>query len=332
MYWRRFPVSSIPLDDSHAFEHWLRARWTEKDRLIEGYLRTGRFPADKGVSRSRDGKLHRGAGYIETEIKPTYWYEFLQVFAPMGLFALVLYVFYGALPRRIIKTFDKRLMVDEAVKNQIKLPEKPQLLDAVLKALGDEKFGLKSAKTAQKLAANRETIQKALQSGLLRPKIGIEGTQPLVIKDKTPQRAPIEGSDTSKLSTNGTTKAKTKTNTVKPHQPNTVSTQSKTKKQAELKNTANLATKKVLPKKPEAIHATNPAIKKPETKQATTPAPRKLDVKNETKPTVKRETGVPKKIDKVNGSSSNQGAPKKLGVPPKIGSASNQPQPKSKPR
>lgn len=166
MYWRRFPVSSIPLHDSSKFEYWLRARWTEKDRLIEHYYRTGRFPADTGVSQGSDGKTRRGAGYIETEIKPTHWYEFLQIFAPIGLFALVLYVFYGALPKRILKTFDKKLVVDEASKNeQAKLPEKPQLFDAVLKAFGDEMFGLKNAATTQRLAMSSGLLQRAMQTG-----------------------------------------------------------------------------------------------------------------------------------------------------------------------
>lgn len=166
MYWRRFPVSSIPLHDSHKFEYWLRARWTEKDRLIEHYYRTGRFPADTDVSQGSDGKTRRGAGYIETEIKPTHWYEFLQIFAPIGLFALVLYVFYGALPKRILNTFDKKLVVDEASKNeQAKLPEKPQLFDAVLKAFGDEMFGLKNAVTTQRLAMGSGLLQRAVQTG-----------------------------------------------------------------------------------------------------------------------------------------------------------------------
>ena len=211
-------------------------------------------------------------------------------------------------------------MVDETVKNQIKVPEKPQLLDAVLKALGDEKYGLKSLKTAQKLAADRETIQKALQNGLLRQKLGIEETPPPAVKNEKAQGASIKGSNISKLSSNDTTKVKIQTNDVKNQQPNTASTQSKPKKHAdsaprklEPKNTASSAPKKLIPKKPEATHATGPAVKKPEAKQATTPASRKLDIKREAKPVAKRETGVPKKLDKVNASASHQGAPKKSG-------------------
>lgn len=180
MYWRRFPVSSIPLHDSHKFEYWLRARWTEKDRLIEHYYRTGRFPADTDVSQGADGKTRRGAGYIETEIKPTHWYEFLQIFAPIGLFALVLYVFYGALPKRILKTFDKKIVVNEASKNeQDKLPEKQELFDAVLKTFGDEMFGLKNAATTQKLAMGSGLFQKAMQTGQVaaRPRLGTSPAQ-----------------------------------------------------------------------------------------------------------------------------------------------------------
>ncbi len=77
--------------------------------LLGIYYRTGRFPADKGVDRGADGKVRRGAGYIETEVKSVRWYEFLQIFAPVGLFALVLYMFYGAIPKEVVSSADKLL-------------------------------------------------------------------------------------------------------------------------------------------------------------------------------------------------------------------------------
>ncbi|KAI4159645.1 MAG: hypothetical protein LQ342_006412 [Letrouitia transgressa] len=110
MYWRRFDVSSIPVDNDKAFDNWLRARWIEKDQLLQYYQKTGHFPADKGVSKLTDGRIVRGAGYIETEIKPNRWYEYLQIFAPVGLLALILYMFYGALPRRIVKDIDQQVL------------------------------------------------------------------------------------------------------------------------------------------------------------------------------------------------------------------------------
>ncbi|KAL9073693.1 MAG: hypothetical protein Q9161_002731 [Pseudevernia consocians] len=147
MYWRRFRVSSIPLDDPKTFELWLRSRWIEKDKFIEDYLRTGRFPADHGISKNSKGETIRGAGHIEAEIKPKYWYEFLQVFAPIGLFALVLYMFYGALPTEIlnkIKSIDQKTVIkqiDAYQKGQIKIPNQKQLKVAAAKALQDQDNG-----------------------------------------------------------------------------------------------------------------------------------------------------------------------------------------------
>lgn len=152
MYWRRFAISSIPLDDSRAFEHWLRARWTEKDNLIEYYYQHGNFPADVGVDKGPDGNTRRGAGYIETQVRPAHWYEFLQIFAPTGLFALILYCFYGALPQRLIKSFNKQAVIDtiDSVKqNQLKGPEKKHLSDYAINALVSN-IGTQNTVAAQK--------------------------------------------------------------------------------------------------------------------------------------------------------------------------------------
>jgi 1-acyl-sn-glycerol-3-phosphate acyltransferase len=104
MYWRRFKISTIPIDNDKAFDLWLQARWREKDYLLELYHRTGRFPADSGVEKAAQGSTRRGAGVIECQVKSTRWYEFLQIFAPMGVLALVLYAFYGSLPKQYRKS------------------------------------------------------------------------------------------------------------------------------------------------------------------------------------------------------------------------------------
>jgi len=141
MYWRRFRVSTIPLDDPTKFELWLRQRWLEKDKFIEDYLRTGRFPADKGSGKDSKGQNITGAGHIEAEIKPKYWYEFLQVFAPIGLFALVLYMFYGALPTEVlnkIKSIDQRTVLKKIAayqRGEIKIPDQEKLKAEAVKAL-----------------------------------------------------------------------------------------------------------------------------------------------------------------------------------------------------
>ncbi|KAI4132003.1 MAG: hypothetical protein LQ341_006318 [Variospora aurantia] len=123
MYWRRFDVWSIPADDDRAFDNWLRARWIEKDQLLDHYQKTGRFPADTGVDELPDGRKRRGAGYIETEIKPNKWYEYLQIFAPVGLLALVLYMFYGGLPKRFVKDIGKQVAQKSQVPGAIEGPE-----------------------------------------------------------------------------------------------------------------------------------------------------------------------------------------------------------------
>jgi len=108
MYWRRFKISTIPIDNDKAFNLWLQARWREKDYLMELYHRTGRFPADAGVEKASDGSARRGAGVIESQVRSTHWYEFLQIFAPMGVLALVLYAFYGSLPKQYRKSIKKQ--------------------------------------------------------------------------------------------------------------------------------------------------------------------------------------------------------------------------------
>ena len=144
MYWRRFKVSQIPLKDPKKFEIWLRQRWTEKDKFIEDYLCTGRLPADKGTCKNGKGEKVTGAGYIEAEIKPKYWYEFLQVFAPIGLFALVLYMFYGALPAEVlnkIQSIDQKTVLKKISayqRGQVKIPDQERLKAAAMKALQDQ--------------------------------------------------------------------------------------------------------------------------------------------------------------------------------------------------
>lgn len=91
MYWRRFPVSSIPLpktsnptsQESEAFSNWLMARWKEKELLLEGYARDGRFPADEehNMEGEPGAGMIKGAGFIETEVRLAHWYEILHIFS-----------------------------------------------------------------------------------------------------------------------------------------------------------------------------------------------------------------------------------------------------------
>jgi len=87
MYWRRFAVADLPLDDPKEFAAWVTARWEEKEQLLEQYFRTGLFPADE-ASLPAMGKSK--AGYVDTEVKLGKWYEIGQLLVvPATLVLLV---------------------------------------------------------------------------------------------------------------------------------------------------------------------------------------------------------------------------------------------------
>ena len=90
MHWRRFALSSIPLDDAKEFEAWLLERWREKDDLLELWYNTGRFPADP--SSADEAKGISKEGYIETEMTLNNWTEIGQIFVVLAAFALVVNV------------------------------------------------------------------------------------------------------------------------------------------------------------------------------------------------------------------------------------------------
>ncbi|KAH8815676.1 acyltransferase-domain-containing protein [Xylogone sp. PMI_703] len=89
MYWRRFAIADMPLDDPQKFELWLRDRWYEKDALMEEYMKTGRFPEPKGVMNGNATKDAVKSRLIETEVKSNHWWEVLLIFQVLAAFALV---------------------------------------------------------------------------------------------------------------------------------------------------------------------------------------------------------------------------------------------------
>ncbi len=94
LYWRRFALSSIPLDDQENFDKWLLNEWRKKDDLIEQYVSTGRFPAfeDSEDKRSTsNGVILSGdkGGFIETKMKLEHQWEIGQVFVVLAAFGLV---------------------------------------------------------------------------------------------------------------------------------------------------------------------------------------------------------------------------------------------------
>ena len=86
MYWRRFSIENIPLDDANEFEKWLKQRWEEKDQLLEYFSQNGCFPADDAATDEKT------KGRIDTEVRLVKWYEVGQIFVVLATFALVLNV------------------------------------------------------------------------------------------------------------------------------------------------------------------------------------------------------------------------------------------------
>lgn len=97
MYWRRFAVSDIPIDDHAQFDRWVMDRWLEKEAILESYALNGRFPADEGhdsegepAMNGYDGsEVAQGAGFIETTVRLAHWYEIGHIFSVLASFALL---------------------------------------------------------------------------------------------------------------------------------------------------------------------------------------------------------------------------------------------------
>ncbi|KAI9716103.1 MAG: hypothetical protein M1812_005530 [Candelaria pacifica] len=281
MFWRRFAVSSIPLDNPKEFDLWLRARWVEKDRLLEYYHRHNRFPADEGIERLGNGKTRRGAGFIETEIKPNYWFEFMQVFAPMGLFALVLYLFYGALPESFTKSIDKKTMLDlatsvgsnpatgpipQASGNRMVDLQSPGTIHEMPAKLGPSRANAQSQRSSKKTA--RVVKAPPGQTQAHKKPLKAASTKKTSNNDKAPLHSQVSGA---------ATKQQPHTNSKEAHGLQKASTKPK---KLEVKSDRNMG-----PKKLEARSQSGQGSKKlqsnnPELKSVAKPAPRKLDVEH----------------------------------------------------
>jgi hypothetical protein len=138
----------------------------EKDGLIEAYYRHGRFPADRGAHKTAEGKIVRGAGHIETEIKSNYWYEFLQIFAPVGVLALVLYMFYNALPTAYTKALDRQGAIKKAEQLQgtpVTLQKRQLLTRSASNVAGDQDSLLSKAMTIYADLSKNAAVRKVVQ-------------------------------------------------------------------------------------------------------------------------------------------------------------------------
>ena len=83
MYWRKFRVSEIPLDDPPAFEKWLMMRWREKDALLEGFMQDGQFPPNPPAEEK--AKRRARGRFWETSVRERWSGEFVLIFAPVAV-------------------------------------------------------------------------------------------------------------------------------------------------------------------------------------------------------------------------------------------------------
>lgn len=78
MHWRRFAVSSIPLDTLASFDAWLQVRWLEKEKLLEHHTKTGNFPSSLDLGAQRGGGKQ---SVITTSVKLGSWMEIWKFLA-----------------------------------------------------------------------------------------------------------------------------------------------------------------------------------------------------------------------------------------------------------
>lgn len=88
MYWRRFAVKDIPLNNVEEFDVWLQKRWREKDALLEQYITTGRFPSNASDNNGVSPVGRVKYDFIETEVKLAKWYEIGKMFIVLAILAL----------------------------------------------------------------------------------------------------------------------------------------------------------------------------------------------------------------------------------------------------
>ncbi|KAF2027223.1 acyltransferase-domain-containing protein [Setomelanomma holmii] len=178
MHWRRFRIDSIPIQNTKAFEVWLRNRWREKDYMLEYFNRNNRFPAedfwkdhlDLDSSSSQNGgksirSVPRPAVQIETEVKSGNWNEFVKIFAPITSVMMALTVAYGASPEDLPipggkEFFEQHLKMLLGQNGEMKGHPSPEELEKMIE--GAAKLGAQQAAEPQHMTE----VQKLTQENL----------------------------------------------------------------------------------------------------------------------------------------------------------------------
>jgi hypothetical protein len=177
MHWRRFHIDSIPIQNTKAFEVWLRNRWREKDYMLEYFNRNNRFPAedfwkdhlDMDSNSSHGGKsirsVPRPAVQIETEVKSGNWNEFVKIFAPITSIMMALTVAYGASPEDLPipggkEFFEQHIKTLLGQNGEMKGLPSPEELEKMIE--GAAKMGAQQAAEPQHMTE----VQKLTQENL----------------------------------------------------------------------------------------------------------------------------------------------------------------------
>ncbi|KAF2822785.1 acyltransferase-domain-containing protein [Ophiobolus disseminans] len=178
MHWRRFRIHDIPIQNTKAFEVWLRNRWREKDYMLEYFNRNNRFPAedfwkdhlDMGSESSQHGgksirSVPRPAVQIETEVKSGNWNEFVKIFAPITSVMMALTVAYGASPEDLPipggkEFFEQHIKTLLGQNGEMKGLPSPEELEKMIE--GAAKMGAQQAAEPQHM----NEVQKLTQENL----------------------------------------------------------------------------------------------------------------------------------------------------------------------
>lgn len=178
MHWRRFHIDSIPIQNTKAFEVWLRNRWREKDYMLEYFNRNNRFPAedfwknhlDMSSQSSQNGgksirSVPRPAVQIETEVKSGNWNEFVKIFAPITSVMMALTVAYGASPEDLPipggkEFFEQHIKTLLGQNGEMKGLPSPEELEKMIE--GAAKLGAQQAAEPQQMT----DVQKLTQENL----------------------------------------------------------------------------------------------------------------------------------------------------------------------
>lgn len=221
MHWRRFKIADIPTDSEKAFEVWLRNRWTEKDHFLEYYVKHGHFPAHKPWVIAETANP-RPAKAIETQVKSKNWEEFLSIFAPLGAFVTVLFLFYGVNKNQLPS-------VEEAAKfakkqGSARLTQQKAALNSIAKSApsvasqANKPPTTKASKSPTTKAPTTKALKVPGKPAAVPVKAGSATSAPA--KKAAPQGKPVVGAAAKKPQANGAVKPSAPQKLATPGTPN----------------------------------------------------------------------------------------------------------------